>query len=120
MRRQRLVPVHAPGAQARHEDAAPAERDFAARAPAAIRAALGVGNMLRAAKLRAILFHHRAQHLLARVEAEAAERGARVGEHIERRQRQLHGGHGRTRALLRRTILCDPSASALGPLCTLR
>jgi hypothetical protein len=43
----------------------------------------GIGDVLRPAQPLAILFHHRAQHLLARVEAEAEEPGARIGEDIE-------------------------------------
>src|SRR5205814_1991267 len=45
----------------------------------------------------AILFHHRAQHLLTGVEAETEERGARVREHVEQGQRDLNRGDGRGR-----------------------
>jgi hypothetical protein len=88
------VAVHAPGPQARHEDAATPERDFSARATAADGAPRGIGNVLGPAELLAILLHHRVQHLLAGVETEAEERGARLGEDVEQRQRHLHRGHG--------------------------
>jgi hypothetical protein len=39
--------------------------------------------MLRPAQPLPILLHHRAEHLLACVEAEAEERGAGIGEDIE-------------------------------------
>ena len=62
--------------------------------PAAIRPAVGVGDVLGPTEALAILFHHREQDLLAGVEAETEERGARVGEDVEERQRQLHRGDG--------------------------
>ena len=50
--------------------------------------------MRRTAELLAVRFHHRRQYLLASFEAEPEERGARIGEHVEQRQRQLHRGDG--------------------------
>ena len=96
-RQLKLVALDTPGPQARHEDAAAPEGDLAAHPPMAVRAAGGVGDVLRPAELRAILFHHRAQHLLARLEAEAEERRARVGEDIEQGQGQLDRGDGSDR-----------------------
>jgi hypothetical protein len=87
-----LVAVDAAGAQPGHEDTASAERDLARRLPVPVRAAIGVGNVGRPAEPVPILFHHRAQHLLAGRQAETEERGARVREHVEQRQRDLHGG----------------------------
>ncbi len=55
----------------------------------------GSGTSFGAAQPLAILFHHRAQHLLAGLETETEERGARVGEHIEQWQRHLNRGDGR-------------------------
>src|SRR5207249_61958 len=49
-------------------------------------------DVLRSAELPAVALHHRRQHLLPGLEAEAEEGGARVGEHVEQGQRQLHGG----------------------------
>src|SRR5262249_28628500 len=58
-----------------------------------------IRDMLRSAELLPILLHHRAEHLLARVDAESEERGAGVLEDIKQRQRQLHGGDGWGREL---------------------
>src|SRR5262249_10184462 len=112
-----VVAVDTARAQPGHEDAAPAERDLARCLAVAVGAPGGVGDVLRSTELLAILFHHRAQHLLARVEAEAEERGARIGEDIAHRQRTLHGGDGWGRAgfrgkrscatLLHRRLLSD-------------
>src|SRR5438034_4551240 len=52
-------------------------------------------DVLRPAQPLAIVFHHRAQHLLAGLEAETEERGARVGEHVEQRQWELDRGDRR-------------------------
>jgi hypothetical protein len=82
------------GPQARHENAAPAERDFARRLTVAVRAAIGMGDFLRPAQPLPILFHHRAQPLLAGFEAEPKARGARGGEHVEQGQRDLPRGDG--------------------------
>lgn len=56
-----LVAVDTAGTQARHEDAAAAERDLTRCLAVPVRAAIGVGHVLRPAQPRAILFHHRAQ-----------------------------------------------------------
>ncbi len=50
------------------------------RTAAPIRLAVGVGDVLRAAELLAVLLHQRLGHLLAGREAEPEERGLRVGE----------------------------------------
>src|SRR5205809_1234278 len=92
-----LVAVDTPRAQARHEDAAAPERDLPADTAAAVGAARGVGDVLRPAEPRALLFHQRAQHLLTGVETETEERRARVGEDVEEGQRQLHRDDGRGR-----------------------
>jgi hypothetical protein len=93
-RQRELVPVDAPGPQPGHEDAAAAERDFPARAAAAHGAPRGGGDVLRPTELLAILLHHRAEHLLAGVETEPEERGARLREDVEQWQRYLHRGQG--------------------------
>src|SRR5207302_11101029 len=89
-----LVAVDAPGPQARHEDAAAPKGHLAPDTATAVRAAGGIGDILRSTEPLAILFHHREQHLLTSVEAETEERRARVGEHVEERQGQLHRGDG--------------------------
>src|SRR5262249_49614364 len=93
-RERELVAVDTAGAQPWHADAAPAERDLAGRLAVAVGAAIGIGDVLRSTEPLAILFHHRAQHLLARVEAEAEERGAGVGEDVEQRHGAWTGGDG--------------------------
>src|SRR5207249_11708494 len=90
-----LVAVDTAGAEARHENATAAERDLAGRPAVAVCTAVGVGDVLRPAQPLAIVFHHRAQHLLAGLEAETEERGARVGEHVEQRQWELDRGDRR-------------------------
>jgi hypothetical protein len=82
------------GAQARHEDAAAAERHLTGRSAVAVRTAIAIADVLRPAQSVAILFHHRAQHLLARREAQTEERGARVGKDVEQRERDLNDGDG--------------------------
>ena len=89
----KLVAVDTAGGQAPHEDAAPAEVTSPTRRRYARRA--GSGTFFGAAQPLAILFHHRAQHLLAGLETETEERGERVGEHIEQWQRHLNRGDGR-------------------------
>ena len=92
-----LMAVDTPRAQARHEDTAAPERDLPADTAAPVGAALGVGDVLRPAEPRALLFHQRAQHQLPGVETETEERRARVGEDVEDGQRQLHRDDGRGR-----------------------
>jgi hypothetical protein len=80
-----LVAVDTAGPQPRHEDATAAERHLPRRAPVAIGPTLRIRDAFRAAQARPILFHHRAQHLLASLKTETEERGARVGEDVEQR-----------------------------------
>lgn len=91
-RQHELGAVDTPHAEAGHEDTSAAERDFPRDLPVAIGATLGIGHGRRPAELRPVHFHHVQQHLLPRFQTEAEERRARIGEHGEQRQGELHGG----------------------------
>jgi hypothetical protein len=93
-RQLELVAVDAARAQARHADAAATERHLAGRSAVAVRAAIGIADVLRSAQSFAILFHHRAQHLLARRETQTEEGGTGIGKDLEQRQGDLNGGDG--------------------------
>lgn len=92
--RRSSVPVEPapqiPGLRKRARIDPSAERDFPRDLPVAIRPARRIRNVRRPAELRAIHFHHVEQHLLAGFQAEPEERGARVGENVEERQRELY------------------------------
>jgi hypothetical protein len=88
------VAIDAAGAQARHEDAAAAERDLAGRLTVAVRTVRGVGDVLRPAQPLPILVHHRVQDLRAGFETEPEDRGAGGGKDVEPRQRNVNGGEG--------------------------
>lgn len=95
-RQPEFVAADTPRAQAGQHDAAAAEHDLARGTATPIRLAVGVRHVPRATELRAVLLHHRLEHLLPRREAEAEARGLRVGEDVEQRQRHLHGGDRRS------------------------
>jgi hypothetical protein len=75
-----------------NRDALAAQHDLAGRGAAAHGAPARVGHTLGPAQRDPIGFHHRRQHLLAGIDAQAQEGMAHIAQHALHGQRDLHWG----------------------------
>jgi len=92
-----FLDLHRPYARSAHRQPSAAKGDAALGVPAAHCPPLRVGPSLGASELGALGLHHRGQHLLARMHAQAEERTTRVGQR-RRERRRRHGNHVCSRA----------------------